>query len=143
MNRFLISAGFALAALFTQGQTMFHISNVTISEKDNVRRGQDVSAQVVGSEGQDRLVMFDQDGMRAKAQVRIHTHNSRRSSVKDGAVYVTFVIHLKVDGDNDKREVKKTFYGDQERITHFKEKFTIKKGINVRVITVEFDGKLE
>jgi len=89
------------------------------------------------------LVMYDQDGIRAKAQVRIHTHNSRRSSVKDGAVYVTFVIHLKVDGDNDKREVKKTFYGDQERITHFKEKFTIKKGINVRVITVEFDGKLD
>ncbi|MBK9177064.1 MAG: hypothetical protein IPM46_12190 [Flavobacteriales bacterium] len=143
MKTILITAGFTLAALFTQAQTMFHISNVTITEKENSRRGQDVSAQVVGSEGQDRLVMYDQDGLRAKAQVRIHTHNSRRSSVKDGAVYVTFVIHLKVDGDNDKREVKKTFYGDQERVTHFKEKFTIKKGINVRVITVEFDGRLE
>ncbi len=144
MKRILFTAGLALAALFAQAQTMFHITNATITEKDNVRRGQDVSAEVVGSEGQDRLVMFDQDGIRAKAQVRIHTHNSRRSSVKDGAVYVTFVIHLKVDGDSDKREVKKTFYGDQERVTHFKEKFTIKKkGINVRVITVEFDGRLE
>ena len=74
---------------------------------------------------------------------RIHTHNSARSSVKDGAVYVTFVIHLKVDGKKDQREVKKTFYGEQERKTHFKEKFTIKKGINVRVITVEFDGMLD
>ncbi len=135
-------------ALFTMGttataQTMFHVSNVTITEKDQVRRGQDVSAEVVGSEGEDRLVMFDQDGLRVKAQARIHTHNSTRSSVKDGAVYITFVIHLKVDGDKDKREVKKTFYGEDVRKTHFKEKFTIKKGINVRVITVEFDGMLD
>ncbi|MBL0126839.1 MAG: hypothetical protein IPP83_05145 [Flavobacteriales bacterium] len=138
LTALLISA-FAFTA---QAQTQFNITNVTVTEKGVVKTGSDVSAEVVGSEGEDRLVMFDQDGLRVKAQARIHTHNSARSSIKDGAVYVTFVIHLKVDGDKDKREVQKTFYGEQERKTHFKEKFTIKKGINVRVITVEFDGVL-
>ncbi|HRH38593.1 MAG TPA: hypothetical protein PK760_09620 [Flavobacteriales bacterium] len=147
MTRILASA-FMSTALFVLGtaahaQTMFHISNVTISEKGEVRKGQDVSAEVVGSEGQDRLVMFDQDGLRVKAQCSIHTTNSRRSSIKDGMVEVTFVVHLKVDGDKDKREVRKIFAAEQERKAHFKEKFTIKHGINVRVITVEFDGRLD
>ncbi|MBK7382937.1 MAG: hypothetical protein IPI81_06305 [Flavobacteriales bacterium] len=132
----------ATSTLVATAQTQFNITNVTVTEKGVVKTGSDVSAEVVGSEGEDRLVMFDQDGLRVKAQARIHTHNSARSSIKDGAVYVTFVIHMKVDGDKDKREVQKTFYGEQERRTHFKEKFTIKKGINVRVITVEFDGVL-
>ncbi|MCB9184200.1 MAG: hypothetical protein H6591_09795 [Flavobacteriales bacterium] len=143
MIRQILSVAFIAAAFTLQAQTMFHISNVTITEKGNVRKGQDVSAQVAGSEGEDRLVMFDQDGLRVKAQARIHTHNSRRSSVKDGSVYVTFVIHLKTDGQKDKREVQKVFSAEQERVTHFKEKFTIKHGIDVRVITVEFDGRLD
>lgn len=143
MIRQLLSTAFIAAAFAVQAQTMFHITNMTLTEKGNVRKGQDVSAQVVGSEGEDRLVMFDQDGIRVKAQARIHTHNSRRSSVKDGSVYVTFVIHLKMDGQKDKREVQKVFAAEQERVTHFKEKFTIKEGINVRVVTVEFDGRLD
>lgn len=143
MIRQLLTTACVAAAFAVQAQTMFHITNMTLTEKGNVRKGQDVSAQVVGSEGEDRLVMFDQDGIRVKAQARIHTHNSRRSSVKDGSVYVTFVIHLKMDGQKDKREVQKVFAAEQERVTHFKEKFTIKEGINVRVVTVEFDGRLD
>lgn len=143
MIRQLLSIACIAGAFAVQAQTMFHITNMTLTEKGNVRKGQDVSAQVVGSEGEDRLVMFDQDGIRVKAQARIHTHNSRRSSVKDGSVYVTFVIHLKMDGQKDKREVQKVFAAEQERVTHFKEKFTVKEGINVRVVTVEFDGRLD
>ena len=143
MKRQLLLSIVAFSLTMAKAQTMFHVSNVTVTEKGEARKGTDVSAEVKGSEGDDRLVMFDQDGLRVKAQARIHTHNSARSSIKDGAVYVTFVIHMKVDGDKDKREVQKTFYGEQERRTHFKEKFTIKKGINVRVITVEFDGRLD
>ncbi len=39
--------------------------------------------------------------------------------------------------------MQKVFYGEQERKAHFKEKFTVKHGIDVRVVTVEFDGRLE
>ncbi len=143
MKRLLILPALLLSIGFAQAQTMFHVSNVTVTEKGEVRKGSDVSAEVKGSEGDDRLVMFDQDGLRVKAQVRIRTHDSNRSSVKESAVYATFEIRLKVDGEDDRRTIQKVFYADQERKTHIKEKFTIKKGINVRVITVEFDGHLD
>lgn len=143
MKRSILLPLLALTLSTVQAQTMFHVSNVTITEKGEARKGRDVSAEVKGSEGDDRLVMFDQDGIRVKAQVRIRTHDSNRSSVKESAVYATFEIRLKVDGEDDRRTIQKVFYGEQERKTHISEKFPIKKGINVRVITVEFDGRLD
>ena len=143
MKRYILLSALLLSIGFAQAQTMFHVKNVTITEKGEAKQGRDVSAEVKGSEGDDRLVMYDQDGLRVKAQVRIRTHDSNRSSVKESAVYATFEIRLKVDGEDDRRTIQKVFYADQERKTHIKEKFTIKKGINVRVITVEFDGSLE
>lgn len=122
---------------------MFHVSNVTITEKGKVLQGRDVSAEVVGSEGDDRLVMYDQDGVKVKTQVRIRTHNSNRSSIKESAVYATFELRLSVDGKGDRRTIQKVFYGEDVRKTHISEKFTMKTGINVRIITVEFDGVLE
>lgn len=126
-----------------QAQTVFRVTNVQITEKDQVRTGTGATAMVKGSEGDDRIVIFDQDGLEVKTQVRLRTHDSNRSSVKESAVYATFELNLKVDGKNDRRELRKVFYADQERKTHIKEKFTIKRGIDVRVITVEFDGSLE
>lgn len=143
MRRLALLTVLLSLALSTRAQTIFRISNVTITEKDQVIHGRDVHAEIVGSEGDDRLVMFDQNGVRVKAQCRIRTHDSRRSSVKDGAVYATFEIRLNVDGQKDHREVRKVFYGEQERKTRITEKFTIKRGIDVRVITVAFDGSLE
>ncbi|MBP7407149.1 MAG: hypothetical protein KA941_00175 [Flavobacteriales bacterium] len=143
MKRQLLLSIVAFSLTMAKAQTMFHVSNVTVTEKGEARKGTDVSAEVKGSEGDDRLVMFDQDGLRVKAQVRIRTHDSNRSSVKESAVYATFEIRLKVDGEDDRRTIQKVFYGEQERKTHISEKFTIKKGINVRVITVEFDGRLD
>lgn len=143
MARTLPTLLFLASAVMADAQTMFHITNVTVTEKGVARQGRDVSAEVKGSEGDDRLVMYDQDGLRVKAQVRLRTHDSNRSSVKESAVYATFEIRLKVDGEDDRRTVQKVFYGEQERRTHIKEKFTIKKGIDVRTITVEFDGRLD
>lgn len=143
MIRPLLSLLFVLALVTSNAQTLFKVTNVTVTEKGQVRSGSDATAEIAGSEGDDRLVLFEQDGIRLKTQVRVRTHNSRRSSVKESAVYATFEIKLKIDGKTDSREIQKVFYADQERATHFKEKFTIKRGIDVRVITVEFDGRLE
>jgi len=63
--------------------------------------------------------------------------------VKESAVYATFEIRMKVNGKGDRRTVQKVFYGEQERRTTITEKFTFKDGINVRVITVSFEGQLE
>ena len=106
-------------------------------------KGQDAVAEIVGSEGDDRLVLMDQDGVWVKTQVRVRTHNSNRSSVKESAVYATFELRLKVDGKGDRRTIQKVFYGEDERKTTISEKFTVKTGINVRIITVEFTGYLE
>lgn len=143
MTRFLLTAALLAAVAVAQAQTQFKFTNVTISEKGNVRNGIDATAQVVGSEGDDRVTLFDQDGIKLRTQARIRTHDSNRSSVKEGAVYVTFEIRLTVDGKEDRRTVQKVFYGDQERKTTVTEKYTIKRGIDVRVITVKFDGSLE
>lgn len=143
MKRSLFTAALVVLAALVQAQTQFKFSNVTISEKGNVRNGIDAVAQVVGSEGDDRVTLFDQDGIKLRTQARIRTHDSNRSSVKEGAVYVTFEIRLTVDGKEDRRTVQKVFYGDQERKTTVTEKYTIKRGIDVRVITVKFDGALE
>ena len=143
MKRSLLLSLLALTFSASQAQTMFRVTNVSVTEKGVAKPGRDVSAEVKGSEGDDRLVMYDQDGLRVKAQVRIRTHDSNRSSIKESAVYATFEIRLKVDGEDDRRTIQKVFYGEDARKTHLQEKFTIKKGINVRVITVEFDGSLE
>lgn len=132
-----------LCASLLQAQTLFRVTNVKITEKGNTIAGNDAVAEIVGSEGDDRLVLMDKDGIWVKTQVRVRTHNSNRSSVKEGAVYATFELRLKMDGKNDRRTIQKVFYGEQERKTTITEKFTVKHGIDVRVITVSFDGALE
>lgn len=143
MARLLLTAILAISLASAHAQTRFRVTDVTITEKGNVIKGNDGVAEIVGSEGDDRLVLIDQEGLWAKTQVRIHTHNSNRSSVKESAVYATFEIRLKVDGKGDRRTVQKVFYGEQERKTTISEKFTVKRGIDVRVITVQFTGFLE
>lgn len=143
MTRSFLTAAMVTVAALAQAQTQFKFTNVTITEKGNVRNGIDAVAQVVGSEGDDRVTLYDQDGIKLRTQARIRTHDSNRSSVKESAVYVTFEIRLTVDGKEDRRTVQKVFYGDQERKTTVTEKYTIKRGIDVRVITVKFDGTLE
>lgn len=125
------------------GQSVFRVQNVTVTEKEEAMRGQEVTANMNKDEGSDRVIIFSEKGIIVKAWVKVSTHNVRRSSVKDSAVNVIFELDIIVDGDKDERRVEKIFYGDQARSTHIKEKFTIKKGITMRVITVEFDGSLE
>lgn len=133
----------AFAASTLQAQTQLRITNVTVTEKGNVLTGQDAVAQVRGAEGDDRVTLFDRDGIRVRTQARIRTHSSNRSSVKESAVYVTFELRLNLDGKEDRRTVQKVFYGEQERTTRVTEKYTMKRGIDVRVITVSFDATLE
>lgn len=143
MTRAITATLLVLAATLSQAQTRFRVTDVTVTEKGNVIKGNDAVAEIVGSEGDDRLVLLDQNGVWVKTQVRVRTHNSNRSSVKESAVYATFELRLKVDGKGDRRTIQKVFYGEQERKTTIKEKFTVKRGIDVRVITVEFTGILE
>lgn len=143
MMRQLFATAFAAAALLSQAQTQFKFTDVTITEKGNTMPGIDAVAQVRGAEGDDRVTLFDRDGIKLRTQARIRTHNSNRSSVKEGAVYVTFEIRLDVDGKEDRRTVQKVFYAEQERRTTVTEKFTVKRGIDVKVYTVKFTGTLE
>jgi hypothetical protein len=143
MKRLLLLPILACTLTLASAQTRFRVTDVTVTEKGNVIKGQDAVAEIVGSEGDDRLVLMDQDGVWVKTQVRVRTHNSNRSSVKESAVYATFELRLKVDGKGDRRTIQKVFYGEDERKTTISEKFTVKTGINVRIITVEFTGYLE
>lgn len=143
MNRILSTALFTVLAATGFSQTLFRITNVVVTEKETVRKGSDVTAEIRGAEGTDHVVVFTDQGIIAKARVKVSTANVRRSSIKDSAVNAIFEINLIVDGEKDNRRIEKIFYGEQVRTTHFKEKFTFKRGITVRVITVEFDGSLE
>ncbi|HRO98317.1 MAG TPA: hypothetical protein PLN54_02680 [Flavobacteriales bacterium] len=143
MIRFALPLFLALMVQAAHAQTRFRVTNVKVTEKGNTITGNDAVAEIRGSEGDDRLVLLDQDGLWVKTQVRVRTHDSNRSSVKESAVYATFEIRMKVNGKGDRRTVQKVFYGEQERRTTITEKFTFKDGINVRVITVSFEGQLE
>lgn len=143
MVRNIATALFTVLAFTGFSQTLFRITNVTITEKENVRAGTDVTATIKGDEGSDRVVIFTDQGIIVKAWVKVSTHNVRRSSLKDSAVNAIFELDLIVDGKKDERRVEKIFYGDQTRATHLSEKFVIKRGTSVRVISVAFDGSLE
>lgn len=124
-------------------QTIYKISNVTITEKDQVQNGMDVSAMIKGAEGSDRVAVFAGQDVTLESRVKVSTQSVKRSSLKSSAVNAIFEIDLKVDGKKDNRRVEKIYYMDQERKSHFKEKFVFKNGNQVRLITVEFDGTLE
>ena len=143
MNRLITAALFAAFAATGFSQTLFRITNVTVTEKETVRKGSDVTAEIRGAEGTDHVVVFTDQGVVVKARVKVSTANVRRSSIKDSAVNAIFEINMTVDGDKDNRRIEKIYYGEQTRTSHFKEKFTFKSGITVRVVTVEFDGSLE
>ena len=143
MSRCFAPLLFALLAVPSFSQSVFRVTNVTVTEKEEVHKGMEVTAILNGDEGSDRVVVFSGHGIVVKAWVKVSTHDVRRSSVKDSAVNVIFELDIIVDGKKDERRVEKIFYGDQARSTHIKEKFTIKEGITMRVITVDFDGSLE
>ncbi len=76
--------------------------------------------------------------------MKVSTHKSPRSSVKDSAVNLIMELDLLENGKKkDNRRVEKIFYMDQKRTTTFSEKFVIKKGIDVRTIAVKFDAEIE
>ena len=133
----------SLFACSLNAQTIYRITNVTITEKEQVTNGQDVTAEIRGAEGTDRVQILAGQDIELRSSVKVSTQNVKRSSLKSSAVNAIFEIDLKVDGKKDNRRVEKIYYMDQERRSHFKEKFVFKNGNQVRVLTVEFDGSLE
>lgn len=138
--------GLLLAALLSGGltaQTLYHITGITITENEQVVHGQDVTAEIRGAEGSDRVVIYSGPDMELRSKVKVTTQNVRRSSLKSSAVNAIFEIDLKVDGRKDNRRVEKIYYMDQDRTSSFQERFVFKNGNKVRVITVAFQGRLE
>ena len=142
MFRLLIAGLLATMTFFTQAQTLVKITNVTITEQDQVLQGAEVTAEMPKGEGTDRVVLYAGQNITADTWIKVNTHNVRRSSVKDGAVNMMFEVDLVVDGKKDNRRVERIFYAGQERKTRISEKFTIKRGLDVRVITVSYDAEI-
>lgn len=124
-------------------QTQLTISNLSITEKDDVRRGTEVNAFLGGAQGKRPVTLYADQRFEVDGSFKVKTHNVRRQSAKQGAIYLTMVMRLKVDGKRNKRVVQKTFYAEQDRTASFEEAFTIKRGIDVRRITVRFDGRIQ
>lgn len=143
MIRTILFTALASMTSLAQAQTIFRISNVTITEKENILTGNGATAEIKGSEGSDRVVVYADQHMTIKARVKVSTQNVARSSLKSSAVNAIFEIDMILDGKKDNRRIEKIFYMDQDRTTHLKEKFVTKQGNQVRVIVVEFDGSLE
>ncbi|HNR55029.1 MAG TPA: hypothetical protein PKJ19_07685 [Flavobacteriales bacterium] len=143
MIRTLLLSAILGVSLTSPAQTIYRITNVTITEKEQVTQGQDAMAEIRGAEGTDRVIVYAANDIELRSKVKVSTQNVRRSSVKSSAVNAIFEIDLKMDGQKDNRRVEKIYYMDQERKSHFKEKFIFKSGNQVRVVTVEFDGSLE
>lgn len=142
MFRLLIAGLLATITTLTQAQTLVKFTNITITENDQVLQGADVSAEMPKGEGTDRVVLYAGQNITADTWVKVNTHNVRRSSLKDGAVNMMFEVDLVVDGKKDNRRVERIFYAGQERKARISEKFTIKRGLDVRVITVSYDAEI-
>lgn len=143
MTRISCLVASAAFCLSLSAQTIYKISNVTITEDEKVQKAMDVTAMIKGAEGSDRVMIFASQDITLESKVKVSTQNVARSSLKSSAVNATFEIDLRLNGKKDNRRVEKIYYMDQERKSHFKEKFVFKNGNQVRVIVVEFDGGLE
>jgi hypothetical protein len=142
MIRVLFTGLLAMITIFTQAQTLVKITNVTISENEQVLQGADVTAEMPKGEGSDRIILYAGQNLTADTWIKVNTHNVRRSSNKDGAVNMMFEIDLVVNGKKDNRRVERIFYAGQERKTRISERFTIKRGLDMRVITVSYDVEI-
>ncbi len=142
MIRLLTFAMF-LCSTILSAQTSLKITNLTISEKEEVRSGPDVTASLKGDEGSKRLVLFADQDLEITGSFKVKSHNVARSSMKNSAVYLTMDLKLKTGGKTDSREVQKVFYMEDKRQSEFSEKFVVKRGVDTRVITVKFTGEIE
>ena len=143
MTRIRFSAILTVATTLATAQTRSHISNLTITEKGRTLQGPDVSASLRGAQGKKGIVLYADQQHRLSGTFKVRTHRVRRQSVKQGAVYLTMYMDLKVDGKRNRRVVQKTFYAEQDRTARFEETFLTKRGIDVRKTTVAFDGRIE
>lgn len=132
---------FVTSALLAQ--TQIAITNVKAVEKESTTAGQDVTVQLNKAEGSDRAVVLSAGDLEAKVWVKVNTHNSRRSSLKDSAVNMIFEIDLKAGKDKDNKRVEKIFYMDQSRTTTVTQRFNFKDGITMRGITLSFDCEIK
>lgn len=140
--RNLLPVVFLLLTQLGLAQTQLTLSNLSITEKEDVRRGGEVTASLNRAQGKKPVTLYADQRYEVDGTFKVKTHNVRRQSAKQGAVYLTMVMRLKVDGKRNKRIVQKTFYAEQDRTARFEEAFLIKRGIDVRKITVAFDGRI-
>ncbi len=143
MIRYFATAILALCATFAIAQTQLRVSDISITEKGNTVHGGDVTASLSGAQGKKSVVLYADQKYTVDGSFKVKTHNVRRQSAKQGAVYLTMTMTLKVDGKRNKRIVQKTFYAEQQRSTRFEEEFLIKRGIDVRKINVSFTGTID
>jgi hypothetical protein len=143
MTRSIFSLVLALCAYGTMAQTQLKVRNVTLTEREDTRRGPDVTVTLGGAQGGKSIVLFADQDYSVDGKFKVVTHKVRRSSVKQGAVYLKMTLFLKADGKKNKRIVQKTFYAEDDRTAAFTESFIIKRGIDVRKITLAFEGRIE
>jgi len=144
MRTLLLSLLLIATSATLRAQTTVRITNLTTTEKEVSTPGADASAQLNGAEGSERIVLFTDGAYSIRTWFKVSTHKSPRSSTKDSAVNLIMELDLLENGKKkDNRRVEKIFYMDQARTTSYTEKFTIKKGIDVRVIEVRFDASIE
>lgn len=124
-------------------QTRIAISNVTLTEKENVTNGSNTTLELKKAEGSERQVIYAGGDTEVKLWAKVSTHNVRRSSLKDSAVNVIFEIDMKAGRDKDNKRVEKIFYLDQSRTSTVTQRFNFKDGITMRGITLKFDVEIQ
>jgi uncharacterized protein (DUF58 family) len=130
-------------ATFVAAQTRLQVTNLTITEKENVTQGVPITASLQGDQGRTPIVLFADQTYTLDGLFKVRTYNVKRQSEKQGAVYLTMTLYLSTGGKRNKHVVEKVFYVEQERSASFSEEFLIKNGLDVRKITVTFDGRID
>ena len=96
--RSIFLAVLLLAGATLTAQTIVKISNVTVTEKEAVAQGKDVSTALNGSEGSEKMTLFTDGPLAVRTWFKITTHKSPRSSSKESAVNLIVELDLLENG---------------------------------------------
>jgi len=143
MKKLLIILVLVSQVLLAQNdkQTTLQISEITVVDKSgNQTSGNDVKYTLQQNKNSRNNILFKNNEVSISANFKITGYNSRRSSVKTGAVKVVINYTSTYNKKKDKRVSEYTFYLDDERKFNVKENFVFKSGIKSYGLTLTYKG---
>lgn len=134
-----------LIGLFSNAQNYakLTISNVkVVIDKGDTLNGNTFDVDLMKGSKNRGNILFSNGDVTIEAAYKVVAYNSRRSSVKTGAINIRIAYKTKMNGKKDKRNTEQIFYLDDERKFTVNESFVIKNGLYSKQIKLRYTGQM-